>query len=650
MPQFENLFSPIRLGSLEIRNRFVVPAMATTLGNEDGTVSQALIDYWVARAKGGWGLLIVENTAIDPLGKVGPREPCLWSADFVPGFQRLTDAVHSYGAKIAIQISHAGRQTFPEVLQMPGTQPVSASPIPCPLDRTMPRELSSAEVYELIGKYGDAAGWAREAGFDAVEVHGAHGYLLAQFMSAYSNKRTDEFGGSLRNRMRFTLEVIKTIRQRVGPSYPLLFRMSGEERVPGGRTLDESRVIARLVQDAGIDVIDVSVGVSGSGQFIISPAVMPPGFLLSSAQEVKKAVTVPVIAVGRINDPLLAEDAILCGKADLIAWGRSSLADPQLPNKIASGQFDDICPCIACVQGCTLSFPVPGQPLSKAGVTCLVNPFCAKEEEMRINPTDKPKQILVIGGGPAGLEASWIAAARGHKVTLFEKNSHLGGQYRIAAIPPFKQDITRAISYYVHTCEKYSVQFRMETEATTDEIVANKPDAVILATGSEPAIPDIKGIDGKRVVSAWDILTGKTEAGPRVLIIGGGMVGCEVADFLGEHFHQVTLIARSDIALDVPAAVKYFLLQRLSEYRVQIERFTPTIELLEDGAVVSKNGSEFRLEGFDTIVLALGRKSVDSLKNQLGHKIPELYVIGDAREPRQALEAIREGAEIGLKI
>ncbi len=651
MRQFQKLFSPITVGSLELANRFVIPPMASNLAHEDGTVSQALIDYWVARAKGGWGLLIVEFTAIDPLGKVGPCHPCLWSNKFIVGLKKLTDAVHKYGARIAIQLSHTGRQTTQKILGIPGAQPVSASPIPCPLDREIPRELSSGEVYELIEKFGDAAVRARDAGFDAIEIHGAHGYLLAQFMSTYSNKRIDEFGGSLHNRMRFPIEVIHNIRRKIGLSYPLMFRMSGEEKVPGGRTLDESRVIARMIEDAGIDAIDVSVGVSGSSQYIIAPSVLPPGFLLSSSQEIKKAVSVPVIAVGRINHPLIAEDAIETGKADLIAWGRSSLADPELPNKVAAGKLDDICPCIACLQGCTRSFPLPFKPLSKLGVTCLVNPFCGREGEMQIKPAMKRKKIIIAGGGPAGLEAAWVAAARGHDVTVYEKNSALGGQYRIAAIPPFKQDIARALSYYIHMGKKHGVYFKIGTEATARQIIAQKPDAVIIATGSEPIIPDIRGIKGNRVATAWDILEGKKQPGNRVLIVGGGMVGCEVADFLGEHLHRVTLIEMvSEIAMDVPLAAGYFLRQRLKEYGVQIETKTSVIEFLEDGALVNMDGKKSRLDGFDTIVLALGTQSVNNLKGQLEKKISELYVIGDALAPRLAINAIEEGARVALEI
>jgi 2,4-dienoyl-CoA reductase-like NADH-dependent reductase (Old Yellow Enzyme family)/thioredoxin reductase len=649
--EFPNLFSPIKIGTLELSNRFVVPPMATNLANRDGTVSRALIDYWVARAKGGWGLLTVEFTAIDPLGRVGIGHPCLWSDKFVGGMAELTDAVHQHGANIAVQLGHSGRQTTPQILGIPGAQPVSASPIPCPAAGVMPRELSTQEAYEIIEKFGDAAVRARDAGFDAIVVHGAHGYLIAQFMSAYSNRRVDEFGGSFHSRMRFALEVIGNIRQKIGPKFPLTFRMSGEERVPGGRTLEESRVVARLVEEAGVDTIDVSVGVADSDRYIIAPPAVPPGFLLPVSAEIKKAVSVPVIAVGRINHPLLAEDAIRAGKADLIAWGRPSYADPELPLKIAAGNLDDICPCIACSQGCLRTFPYPGRPLPEIGVTCLLNPFCGREGELQIKPAIRDKKVIVVGGGPAGLETAWVAAARGHRVTLYEKNFAPGGQFRIAAIPPFKQDIAGAITYYIHMCQKHGVAFKMGTEATAEQVIADGPDVVVIATGGEPLVPDIKGINGSRVTTAWDILEGKKQAGNKVLIVGGGEVGCEVADFLGEHHHEVTLVEmQSAVALDVPVSAKYFLLQRLREYCVQIETDTTVLEFLDDGAVVDNNGQRARLEGFDTIVLALGTRSVNGLREQLEGRVAELYVIGDALEPRKAIEAIEEGARVALQI
>lgn len=401
-----------------------------------------------------------------------------------------------------------------------------------------------------------------------------------------------------------------------------------------------------MAQEAGADAMHVSVGVYGSMQYIIAPAAVSPGFLLSAAAEVKKSVSVPVIAVGRINDPLLAEDAIETGKADLVAWGRQSLADPELPNKVAAGMLDEICPCTACMQGCVGYLFNP----DKLRVSCLVNPFCGREAELKIEPSDKCKNVAVIGGGPGGLEAAWVAAARGHQVTLYEKERALGGQFRVAAIAPTKQDVSKAIGYFTRMGEKHGVCFKLGIEATAEQILAEKPDAVVLATGGEPLIPDIKGIAGTRIVTALETLEGKKQAGAKVLIVGGGMVGCETADFLGEHGHQVTIIEMlPEVAADVEDAVKYFLFERLKDYGVQIETGATVKEFLEDGVIVEKDGQETRLTGFDTIVLAMGVRSVNPLKEKLEGKV-ELYVIGDALEPRKAIDAIEEGARVAVKL
>lgn len=641
---FKILFTPVQIGHMVVPNRFVVPPMGTNLANPDGTVSEEFIDYWEARARGGWGLLIVEITAIDPLGKAIPYQPCLWDDKFIPGFKKLVDTVHRYGAKIAVQLHHAGRQTTPQII---GQQPVAPSPVPCLISKEMPRELSVSEVYELIEKFGDAAVRAREAGFDAVEVHGAHGYLVAQFMSQHSNKRVDEFGGSFHNRMRFPVEVIKNIRRKVGGSYPIIFRLSADEKVTGGRTVDESRAAARVIEAAGADALHVSVGVYGSMQYIVPPADVPPGFILSDAEEIKKAVSVPVIGVGRINDPVLAVDAILSGKADLVAWGRQSLADPEVPNKVSAGLIEDISPCIACNQGCIGYIFNP----EKMKATCLVNPFCGRERRMKIEPAGRKKKVIIVGGGPGGLEAAWIAAARGHNVILFEKENVTGGQFRVGAIAPAKQDLAKAINFYTHMGKKYGVEYRLGVEANAEQILAENPDAVIIATGAAPNIPDIPGIDNPNIVTSTEVLLGIKVPGAKVLIVGGGMVGCETADLLGEHGHEVTIVDMlPEIATDVQDSVRYFLLKRLMERKIAIYTNTKVTEFIADGAKAEKDGKDMLFTGFDTIIIAVGAKPVNNLRYELEGKVPELYIIGDALEARKAIDAIEEGASVAIKL
>jgi 2,4-dienoyl-CoA reductase-like NADH-dependent reductase (Old Yellow Enzyme family)/thioredoxin reductase len=638
------LLSPIKIGTMEVRNRFVVPPMGTNFANPDGSVSQQLIDYWAARAKGGYGLLIVEVTAVDPLGKAIPWQPGIWDDEFITGWRKLTDEVHKYGAKVAVQLHHAGRQTTHEVI---GAQPVAPSAIPCPVDREMPRELTTEEVYNLIEKFGDAARRAMDAGFDAVEVHGAHGYLIAQFMSPYSNKRIDEFGGDFMNRMRFPVEVVKNIRRKVGSGYPIIFRFSGDERVPGGRTIDESRMVARVMEEVGVDSLHVSTGVYGSMPWLIAPSAVSPGYNVYASEEIKNVVNIPVIAVGRINEPLMAEDILEDGKADMVSLGRESLADPELPNKVAAGLTEEISPCIGCMQACVGYLFDPNY----LKISCLVNPFTGREGELKVEKAEKPKKVMVVGGGPGGLEAAWVAAKRGHKVTLYEKENVLGGQYRIGAIPPAKQDILKAIRYYITMGKKYGAEYKMGVEVTEDLIMKENPDVVILATGGVPLVPNIKGIDNPKFVKAVDILEGKKEAGMNVLIVGGGMVGVETADFLGEHYHNVTIVEMlPEIARDEQDAVKYFLMERLNKYGVKSITSATVKEFLDDGVVYEKDGKEEKLTGFDTIVLAMGAKAYNPLEEKIKGKVSEVYVVGDAVKARKALEAIEEAARVAVKI
>jgi 2,4-dienoyl-CoA reductase-like NADH-dependent reductase (Old Yellow Enzyme family)/thioredoxin reductase len=626
----------------------IVPAMGTNFANPDGTVSERLKDYFAARARGGFALIITEGTAVNPDGRALPLQLGIWDDSFIAGFRDLAKMIHAEGAKIAVQLFHVGRETNSHLFGRPVTM-VAPSAIPCPVNREMPKELSIEEIQELEEEFAEGARRAKEAEIDAVEIHGAHGYLVSGFMSSYSNRRTDAYGGSLEGLLRFPIEVIHKIRRKVGSDFPISFRLSAEERVPRGRTIQETKAMIPFLEEAGVDAFHVSTGVYGSHYYIIPPMAVPPGFNVSAASEIKKVTSKPIIAVGRINNPYLAEQILREGQADLVAMGRASLADPELPNKVASENCEDIRWCIGCNQGC-----IDRLFGRERYMSCLVNPAVGREREMALTPAPQSKKVLVVGGGPGGMETARVAALRGHQVYLYEKEEKLGGHFNLAAIPPCKQDIAKAINYLSTQIKKAGVKITLGKEVTEEIIEEIQPEVIVFATGGTPVIPDIPGVQQKKVVTAIDILRGKVMPGRRVLMTGGGMIGCETADFLGQlRGCEVTLVEMlPKIARDVGEHVRYFLLQRLAQENVRIITSASVKRINEDGVILKRNGREEKLSGFDTIVLALGVVPMNDLakKIQSTGVVKETYVIGDAKQARKAIDAIAEAAEIGRKI
>jgi 2,4-dienoyl-CoA reductase-like NADH-dependent reductase (Old Yellow Enzyme family)/thioredoxin reductase len=626
------IFTPISVGNVKLKNRLVVAPMVTVYCDQDGMATERFIAYHEAKAKGGWGLIIVEDYAVDPLGR-GFWTPGLWKDEQIDSHKELTERIHNAGAKIIAQIYHSGRQTSSAII---GEQPVSASPLPCPILGEIPRELSIPEIKKIVSQFGDTALRAKKAGFDGVEVHGAHGYLIAQFMSKYSNKRVDEYGGSLKQRMRFPLEIIKDIREKCGPDFLIDFRISGDDRVPGGRTIEETKAIAIMLEKKGVDLLHVSAGTYESVWAIIPPMNVNPGWIVDYAAEVKKVTNIPVITVGRINDPFLAESILLSGKADLIAMGRASLADPELPNKFANGQYKDINQCIGCQQGC-LEILFKNEP-----IRCLVNPTLGFEYLKELKMSEHPKKITVVGAGPAGLEASRTAVLAGHQVTLYEKADHLGGQFATAAIPPSKGDISAFVSWAIRQVKKLGVNIKLNTEYTAAILEQEKPDMVIIATGSTHCKPPIAGIDRENVVTASDVLLGKVITKDNVVVAGGGQVGCETAVYLASLGKQVTIVEMlPTLAADEEMTRRIFLLKAIEENN--IECLTETkIKGIEVDCVQCETCLEMVEVKAATVVLALGMESDNTLARELEGKVP-IKVIGDALDARDALEAIREG-------
>jgi 2,4-dienoyl-CoA reductase-like NADH-dependent reductase (Old Yellow Enzyme family)/thioredoxin reductase len=641
---FDKLFEPIKINSLELKNRLIVPAMGTNLANSDGTVSDRLKAFVLARAKGGFGLITTEAVGVSPHSKTLRYELELWDDRFVASFRDLAEAIHAHGAKIAVQLCHPGRQTSRSL----SSELVAPSPIPCPFVIDTPKELSVEEIQEVEDQFAQAARRAKEAGIDAVEIHGAHGYLVAQFMSSYTNCRTDAYGVTLEGRLRFPIEIIRRVREEVGPKYPIIFKISGDERVPGGRDIQETKLLVKFLDQAGVDVFYVSTGVYGSFQYIVAPMSVPPGFNVCAAAQVKGVSSVPVIAAGRISDPYLAEAILEEELADLIAFGRSSIADADFPKKVASGNLDDIRWCVSCNQGC-IGRVLKGQPIS-----CMVNPEAGREEEMSLVPTSRSKKILVVGGGPGGMEAARVAALRGHDVHLYEKDNRLGGQVNLAVIPPSKQEFAKALSYLITQIKKAGVKVKLNTQVTEETIDDLKPDSVIVATGGRSIVPDIPGIHKEKVKAVSDILNGSARPGRNILIIGGGLIGCETADLLSQfRGRKVTIVELlHDIAMDCVEESRHFLMKRLQEQNVTIITGATVREIEDDVVTLERHASEEKLSGFDTIVLAAGSKAENGLFQNLEktQKIKEMYIIGDAKEPRKAIDAIAEGAEIARKI
>jgi 2,4-dienoyl-CoA reductase-like NADH-dependent reductase (Old Yellow Enzyme family)/thioredoxin reductase len=650
----KHLFTPIRIGSMEVKNRIVLPPMTVGYGVPDATVSEKHRDYYEARARGGVGLIITEAACVHAERKYGLFPLGLYSDDQIESWSELAAATHRHGAKLAVQLMDPGPES---IMMLTGIRPTGPSPVAGRgLFREVPRELSVPEIEAIVHDFAQATRRAKEAGLDAVEIHAAHGYaLVGSFLSPFFNKRTDRYGGSLEGRLRILLEIIEAVRNEVGEGFPIIVRMSGDERRTGGRTLQESQFIARILVEAGVDALEVSGGtVPNVFWAVVPPSGTPLALNAEFSEAMKRVVDVPVICVGRINSPRIAEFLLETGRADLVSMGRALHADPELPNKAAAGAFEDIVPCIACNCGCI------GSVVKGLHATCIVNPAAGREKEMALVPAEKRKQVLVVGGGPAGLEAARVASLRGHQVTLYEKEQKLGGQVNLASVPPFMQEMGQLIKHLSARARKAGVHVKLGKAVTPELIEELKPDVVVVATGACPLVPEsIPGIDRDTVVTAWQVLAGhKASTAGKVIIIGGGLTGCETADFLAlpadnmaAASTQVTLLEmREEIAMDSMAEPRHLLLERLREKRVEVIVRARVKEILDDGVVFDRDGHEEALRGFEYVILAMGAKSVDSLSKAIEGKVPEVYVIGDATQPRRALDATAGGAEIGRRI
>jgi 2,4-dienoyl-CoA reductase-like NADH-dependent reductase (Old Yellow Enzyme family)/thioredoxin reductase len=646
MSKIEKLFEPLMIGPMEVKNRIVMPAICSNLGSAYGEVTQRFIDYYVERAKGGAGLIVIENTCIEwPRGKAGVSPIRIDDWKYVPGLHELARAVQAHGVKIATQLHHTGRQNSPICTE--DTELVAPSPVPCPpTGAPMPHELDEDEIEELEEKFVIAAQRTRWAGFDAVELHGAHGYLISQFLSPFANKRDDDYGGDLDGRMLFVENIMEGIRGGLG-DFPVIFRISGDEFIEGGLTIEDTKEIAERLEELGVDCISVSAGMYESKPWFtrIFPTMsMEEGCNVPLAEEIKKAVDIPVIVVGKLGDPLLAEKVIQEGKADLIAMGRQLLADPELPNKVREGRLQDIRPCIYCNEcyGAISNF---------WSISCQVNPDLGKESEAELKPTEKAKDVMVVGGGPGGMETARVAAERGHKVTLYDKNDKLGGQLIPASTPWFKKPIAGLIAYLENQAKNALVKIELDTEVTPELIKEKKPDVLIIATGASPMSCELPGMDQKDVVTALDILTGAKDTGDHAVIIGGGYAGTEAAWVLAEAGKQVAIVEMMSVLAEQMNMVdRFYLLHQLEEHGVNIMTDRKALEVVSEGVVVESSTGKKETVEADTIVWACGSRSEKGLYESIKDEVKEVHVIGDCVKPGRIQEAVHQGAWVGRSI
>lgn len=640
--KLDSLFSPMKIGNCSVPNRLVVPAMEANNNNTDGTLSDRFIRYMEEKAIGGFGLIITEDYAVTEQGRATMDIAGFFDDKHIEKNKILTERIHSHGSKIFCQLYHSGRQTW--AFSNPN-RPVAPSMIPCPLAQNPPRELEIEEIHEIETAFGEAARRAKESGFDGVEIHAAHGYLIAEFLSSYVNKRTDEYGGCFENRVRFLDNLYGEIRSRVGDDFPVIVRISANENVVGGRTEAESYELARHLDELGVNAIHVSNGVYASDdmrRMIIAPMFAEHAFNADNAEQIKKLVHVPVIVANRINDPKMADTLIRMGKADFVSMGRGSIADPHLPNKAKAGKFETIHYCIGCIQGCC----------NLTGMTCLVNPRVNREIENDMAVVDNPRNIMVIGGGPAGLMAAKTAAHRGHKVKVFEKTNHLGGAFRAAAYPTGKGELTTVISSLRSSCLELGVDIRMNAEVTADTIKDEKPDAIIIATGSVPLMPPIKGINLPVVTAAEDVLYGNVvlPAGP-VVVCGGGEVGGETAEFIANAMHEVTLLEMQPAILnDMMFQNKTILMEMMAKKGIRILTNAKVKEITADSVIYEDSDGKISSIPTVSVISAFGYKAYNPLEATARELCNEVHVVGSAVKAGNALIAMKEGYESGLAV
>jgi len=638
MSKFDKLFEPGRIGSVHLKNRFIMEPIGTRYADSQGHITDRYISFLEERAKGGVGLIINEaSRMIKPL-PWPPFNLAINDDQCIPGLSKLTRTIKKFDTKIFIELTHLG---IVGSEHDPNLVPPAPSAFRYHVTGVTLREMNEDEIEFVVQKFVEAAIRAKKAGYDGVMINGAHGTLLSLFLSPRTNKRSDEYGGSLQKRCRFACKVIAMVREKVGNNFALIFRMCGDDFVDGGITIEDAAKQAPLFVDAGADGLDISAGIFHVSAHMVFPTLLQEeGCRVHLADAIKKVVNVPIITSGKLHNPELAEKILREGKADFIGLARSLLADPQLPNKVREGRLEEIRPCIYCNLGCR-HYQIPSEGFR---VTCNVNPVCGIEGEYKQMKAKTSQKVMVVGGGLAGMEAAIVLAQRGHQVNLYEKESELGGQWNILA--SYRPEVSSLTKYLSRELTMSGVEVHHDTRVDIELVKKLQPDAVIIATGAKQKLPDVQGIDSKNVVFANDVLSGKVKTGKEVVVIGGGLVGMETAIFLGKQGHKVSIVDIVEIGKDVGYTLKEALLEEIIRHGIYLYPSSILDRITENGLNVLIFNETILLKA-DTVVIAIGSVSNNDLYQELRGLVPELHIIGDSLEPRHSLAAIHEGFKVG---
>ena len=641
------LLEELKIGSMTVKNAVFMAPMSLGYESPDGTVNETMQEYWLARARGGVGCIITDALSVDPDVPYLGNTLCFRNEESIASYRRFTDRIHEYGTKIIPQITHPGPES---VSAFRGIPPVASSVyLNSMAQRT--RAVTLEEIPGIIQKYAKGAYDARRAGFDGIELHCAHAYmLLGSFLSPMRNKRTDRYGGSLDNRARLLCEVLDAIREACGPDFPVILRMSGSERDEQGNTLEDMKYLVPVLERHGVAAFEIS----GGTQYERCNKIIPchgevQGVNVPEAEALHEAASVPVIVVGKINETRFAGYLVDSGKVDGVVLGRALIADPDFVNKMEAGDYEGIAPCAACAIGCV------GEQTKRHPASCVINPAAGREKELELTAAEQPKRVVIVGGGIGGMACARAFAVRGHEVVLLEREMELGGQMRLACIPPHKQELSKWIVYLEHELERLSVDVRLNTAADRAVIDGLAPEVLILATGAKEMLPPVPGIDPEQAVTAWQVLSGETVIpGGNVLVVGGGMVGCEICEYLMHQKRGSLHITMIEMADEIGAGM---VVNNRVPTMIRLNR--PEITMMTGTKLMSVNGSDVTVErhgvqetfgGFTHVIYACGARPARALFDELKEAYPEAVLIGDASQPAQALEAVRQAVETAVRL